>query len=340
MKVVIFLFALLSVVLSTTFTMSPTVASPTVDSIYNRLEWIQKSNPTFIIGTEGTDVYVVKIRNTLLDTTKFTNLEGEVRSKNALGVYVDPPTVTFTTEGGYSMINIRYTPSQITGGDAYGCVSNGMLGNYAKYLCVSQLNYWGTESRRILRMTNYAFTVMVNTKVQNEFITSAQEELKDGCNCTLVQDVPATINLLKDDCASTIEGNILTFGQTYCLRMAAQNDLGRQYFFKTTQLLMTYKGNDGSDVGLDILSRATVAFGATGSEKGVVQAKFMLAAVSTPLKFKQTVLLQNTVAGRLLQTASDVKGIQLTSSQYSLNGSTASLTISMILLVALAFLLL
>ena len=39
-------------------------------------------------------------------------------------------------------------------------------------------------------------------------------------------------------------------------------DCKRFFFFKTTELLMTYKGNDGSDVGLDILSRATVTFGA------------------------------------------------------------------------------
>jgi len=349
MKVLIFLFALLSVVLSTTFTMSASVAVPTVDSVYNRLDWIKKSDPTFIIGTEGDDTFIVKIRHTLLDSTKFTNLEGEVQSKNSLGIYVNPPSVAFVNEGGFSMVNIRYKASQITNGDVYGCVSSGSIGNYNKYSCVSQINYWGTESRRMLRMINYGFTVMVNTKVQNDFVTSAQEELVNGCNCTLVQDVPATLNLLKEDCTTAVEGNILTFGQTYCLRMAAQNNLGKQYFFKTTQLLMTYKGNDGSDAGLDILSRATVMFGATGSEKGIAQAKFMLAAVSTPLKFKQTVVLQNTIAGRLLQSASsEVKGIQLASLEYTVPiqvpikvpNSGASLTISMVLLIALTFLLL
>ena len=351
MKVLLFLLALAAVAFSTTVTIANSTMHPNADSLYNRLYWIFRSPPTVIVGTEGTDTFVVKLRHDLFVAGNFTDLEARVRSKNSNGVLVDPPLVTLTSDSAYTYVNIKYTSNQLTtNGNTYGCVPKGQIGDYLNYLCISQIEYWASEADRKLRQVNFNFTFLVNAKVSGEIITSAIEELLNGCDCQLVTDVDSTINLYGSDCATALPDNILTFGREYCIKTAAKTALGTNYFYNTTELIETYLAADGSSQSLDILSRATArTYGTSGSEKGVAIVKFKLASVSTPLKFRHTVVLQpNAVRGRLLQAAYEGKGVQLYSGEYVVKGipgattvvnGAASMTISALLLLILAVIL-
>jgi hypothetical protein len=106
---------------STILQFVPQTSSITADTIYERERWIENSNPTFMVNTDGTDGVAVKIRmNQLYDTVR--NLKAEVVSKNSLGIYVDPYSVTNSSDGTYTWITLRYPYTElITKGDSYGC---------------------------------------------------------------------------------------------------------------------------------------------------------------------------------------------------------------------------
>jgi hypothetical protein len=343
MRRLLYFLLVVGVAYSTLFPMVPQTATITADTIYERLRWIENSNPTFIVGTEGTDTVTVKIRLTQLYNTVF-NLRGEVLSKNSLGIFVDPPSVTNTSDGTYTWITIRYTYNQLlTSGDTYGCVNSGSAGNYAKYLCVSQVNFWGTEVSRKLRQINYNFVVMVNKYVTGEVIASAQEEVITGPDVNITTAVTAAFKIYKPDCATEIPGNILTYRENYCLKMESTNSIGNNYFFKPYSFGMTYRYQDGTDQLLDILSRATCTYGPSNTQKGIVLCKFQLATVSTPMKFILTVSLKDSAIARLMQVSESLldKRVQLTSNEFvvsSIPGTSAGImtTVSVILLAILA----
>jgi hypothetical protein len=255
---------------STILQFVPQTSSITADTIYERERWIENSNPTFMVNTDGTDGVAVKIRmNQLYDTVR--NLKAEVVSKNSLGIYVDPYSVTNSSDGTYTWITLRYPYTElITKGDSYGCVNSGSIGSFTKYLCSSVLNFWGTEVNRILRKINYNFVFFVNKFTTGDIITSAQEELLNIGDINFTTAVTATMNIYLADCVTAVSGKILTYRQNYCVKAISANSVGNNYYFKAYSFNMTFTGNDGSPYPVDILSKATCTYG-SGSEKAIAQ---------------------------------------------------------------------
>jgi hypothetical protein len=268
--ITICLLLMVDLCFSFTFNMVPQTSTITVDTIYERLKWVENSNPTFMVNTDGTDGVAVRIRMNQLYSTVY-NLRAEVLSKNSLGIYVDPYSVTNSSDGTYTWITLKYPYTElITRGDQYGCVNTGSVGSFTKYQCSSVLNFWGTEVSRILRKINYNFLFFVNKYTTGEVITSAQEELMNIGDINFTTAVTATMNIYLADCVTSVPGNILTYRENYCVKAVSANSVGNNYYFKPYSFNMTFKSQDGSDIPVDILSRATCSYG-SGSEKAIAQ---------------------------------------------------------------------
>jgi len=218
---------------------NPPSGTMTAINLLDRITYLKSLSDYYTCGIEnnGANLYSI-IRVKLLDTTRIFSLALAPYTFTNAGVTQNiPGTITFTSDSSYSYIKVSIPVSALT--DANACYEYTNTTTYVGRLCNLKLDFLATDLSASLLTIAYSLGVQINKKTQVATSLGISKINKNGCNCTVNDTFPVTVQMFSDTaCTVPLNTSAVVVGSHICLKLTSSSAEASIFHFDLAEVLI------------------------------------------------------------------------------------------------------